>query len=334
MKRYIFGLLCVILGLGSTVDSAQAIGTQPIDRYMKTCSTAAARAEQKLAIPSHLMQAIALAESGRWDKEKQAHFAWPWTVTSGGEGKFYPTKRDAMNAVRHLQSKGVTNIDVGCMQINLHYHGDAFASLGEAFDPISNTRYSAEFLKRLYDRTHSWMEAAGKYHSSTPEYHSRYRAKIARLWKAVIRKDRKANGNVMQPILASRDPREGSLYKPAPIDRTRTAMLNSKMKGRIIGEVDYDRSLDDEAALQGGDGGDTVQLADNRFDALRHSGIEAMKNRLRAQAERTRALGDHAVRQARTYQNDAYSRGSQARERFKQRRTQQLDVWRQRRNLK
>ncbi|HJO71542.1 MAG: hypothetical protein QF450_07035 [Rhodospirillales bacterium] len=63
--------------------------------------------------------------------------------------------------MRRLSARGVRNIDVGCMQVNLLYHKDAFATLEEAFEPASNAAYAARFLKDLYATSGSWSAAAG-----------------------------------------------------------------------------------------------------------------------------------------------------------------------------
>jgi len=113
------------------------------------CDAATRHEEQQSRIPSRLLYAIASVESGRWDKDEGVNFAWPWTVTTGGKGTFYPTRQDAIEAVRTLIGDGVTNIDVGCMQINLGYHPDAFKTLHEAFAPEKNVAYAATFLNEL-----------------------------------------------------------------------------------------------------------------------------------------------------------------------------------------
>lgn len=68
------------------------------------------------------------------------------------------------------------------MQVNLHYHGDAFTDLTEAFDPETNVAYAADFLKTLYQQTGSWSEATGRYHSGTPELGGPYRARVLAMW--------------------------------------------------------------------------------------------------------------------------------------------------------
>lgn len=147
------------------------------------CARETRRQESDGGLPRGLLTAISLVESGRWHDGRRENLAWPWTVTSGGEGKFFPSKAAAMRYVEALQARGVRNIDVGCMQINLRYHPRAFDSLDEAFDPAANVAYAVRFLQRLRRDSASWTEAATAYHSRTPHLASRYRAKLMRAWK-------------------------------------------------------------------------------------------------------------------------------------------------------
>ena len=114
------------------------------------CADATRQVERERGIPKDLLTAISLAESGRWDNVNRETHAWPWTVTSGENTWRVDTKTEAIKRVEALRGAGVTNIDVGCMQINLHFHPDAFASLEQAFDPIRNARYAGSFLSDLY----------------------------------------------------------------------------------------------------------------------------------------------------------------------------------------
>ena len=88
------------------------------------------------------------------------------------------TKAEVIAAVEALQAKGVRSIDVGCMQVNLMYHPQAFASLQEAFDPVANARYAARFLLELKSETGSWDKATAWYHSATPEIGEPYQRKV------------------------------------------------------------------------------------------------------------------------------------------------------------
>lgn len=169
-----------VLGLPMLVTPAAA------DLYAYAddlCYDQTSRQEQVNGIPAQVLTAISMVESGRWDEKRKARIAWPWTVNNGGVGKFFPTKAAALKHVRALQARGETNIDVGCMQINLHYHGDAFASLAEAFEPKANVAYAVDFLKRLHAETGSWTASVARYHSATPMYAERYMKKFRVAWR-------------------------------------------------------------------------------------------------------------------------------------------------------
>ena len=158
--------------------------------FNNLCERSVLHEERAHRIPSRLLHAISIAESGRWNKARKEIAAWPWTVTSGGKGQYYPTKIAAIRAVRRLQRQGIRNIDVGCMQVNLRYHPTAFKSLDEAFDPTANARYAGRFLAQLRQEKRSWVQAVKYYHSATRSRHVPYRAKVYMIWRAERRKAR------------------------------------------------------------------------------------------------------------------------------------------------
>jgi len=104
------------------------------------------------------------------------------TIEVGGEGRFLPSREAAVAVVRDLLASGAASIDVGCFQVNLHYHPDAFASLDEAFDPVANALYAARFLSDLRARDGSWEAAVAAYHSATPGYGLPYRDRVLAAW--------------------------------------------------------------------------------------------------------------------------------------------------------
>ncbi len=148
----------------------------------RLCRAAIQAAEREAGIPAHLLTAIGRVESGRRDPETGAFHPWPWVINAEGRGQFFPTKAAAIAEVQALQSRGVRSIDVGCMQINLRHHPNAFASLDEAFDPLANARYAARFLTELNSTRNDWTRAAGAYHSQTPEFAEPYRTRVTAVW--------------------------------------------------------------------------------------------------------------------------------------------------------
>jgi hypothetical protein len=218
------------------------------------CEVAIATVEREAGLPPRLLAAIARVESGRRDPATGTVEPWPWTINAEGRGSFFPDKAAAIAAVRSLQAQGMRSIDIGCMQINLRYHPNAFASLEEAFDPLANARYAARFLNELKSTRADWMAAAAAYHSQTPEYAEPYRARIAAAWSQeqarpatpapqvalpVFRPAQPGGGFMLSngadraPVLANANPGSGrglSAYRAAPIPLAgRMAMLPPRL---------------------------------------------------------------------------------------------------------
>lgn len=150
----------------------------------RRCTDAVARAERQHGLPRGLLQAIALTETGRRiDGELTA---WPWAINVEGVGRWFDARLQAQSHVANLLSQGVRSIDVGCMQINLRWHPNAFSDLTEAFDPSANTAYAARYLLALHQEMGDWLAAAGRYHSADPLRAQGYRERVARNWQAVI----------------------------------------------------------------------------------------------------------------------------------------------------
>jgi hypothetical protein len=216
-------IICVAaMGLGG---GSKAMAYVP-DAEKKICSETISRHERAERIPGQLLSAVSLAESGRWDKANRAHFAWPWTVTAGGKGRFFATKAKAIAQVRRLQSRGVRNIDVGCMQINLMWHDTAFATLDDAFDPDMNVAYAARLLRRLNDARRSWTMAVGLYHSSSRSRHFRYRRKVLRFWNKERRRAAKERREAWMEEYKRRQAERLRLHHrraPGPVARKRHA---------------------------------------------------------------------------------------------------------------
>jgi hypothetical protein len=189
---------CVLLGMALWPASASA-QLMPARGFSEghLCRAAIAEAERGANLPRGLLQAIGRVESGRRDPETGQFAPWPWTTNAEGEGKYFPTREAAIAHVRQLQARGVRIIDVGCMQVNLHHHANAFASLEQAFDPLINARYAARFLTELNGGRADWRQAAGHYHSQTPERAGPYREKVLAAWEQEARNSGDSSAEAM-----------------------------------------------------------------------------------------------------------------------------------------
>jgi hypothetical protein len=148
----------------------------------ETCRDQAAIAERIAGIPPGLLLAIGKRESGRVDPQTGGVLPWPWAVNRDGEGHVFETLEQAVAFVAAAQREGSRSVDVGCFQINLKSHPDAFSSLEEAFDPTANANYAARFLSELYRRQGSWESAVATYHSATPGLGQPYSNAVLDIW--------------------------------------------------------------------------------------------------------------------------------------------------------
>lgn len=288
----------ILFLMGACLSISAEASTKP-SKNIDLCKSAAHASERKYNIPRNLLRAISLTESGRWVKEDKANIAWPWTVASGKAGEFFPTKSEAIRHVRDLQAQGVTNIDVGCMQINLRYHPEAFKNLDDAFDPYLNTNYAGDFLARLFKETKSWSAAAGRYHSADPDRGLYYKEKVLGFWQYA---------NTEEP--QDQQYRENS-YRVAQIDTQRTTLLNNNFRKRLANQRQAVQRVD-EMSAQISQWRDSRRLSNS-------TQVNAAKNAaLRAQKEKKGLL---------TQTTTTYRGLGQQRD-FSKRRSAQLDRWR------
>ncbi|WP_233499410.1 lytic transglycosylase domain-containing protein [Pararhodobacter sp. CCB-MM2] len=143
------------------------------------CEAAAAAAAREAGVPVDVMLAISLTETGRRSDGRLR--PWPWTANAEGEGHWFETRQEAADFARRLLARGQPLFDLGCFQINWRWHGENFSRPEDLLDPMVAGRYAAHLIARLHDEFGSWEGAAGAYHSRTPQYANRYRARFAEM---------------------------------------------------------------------------------------------------------------------------------------------------------
>ena len=140
------------------------------------CDAAARKAAHDSGVPVDILLAITRAETGR--KIDGQLGPWPWTINDNGQGHWFATEGEALQAVVARIAAGDDNFDIGCFQINTRWHGDGFGSINAMFDPLTNARYAADFLTRLMRQTGSWDKAIAAYHSRIPTLGVPYRDRV------------------------------------------------------------------------------------------------------------------------------------------------------------
>ena len=123
------------------------------------CEREMAAASRRHDVPLAILYAVGMTESGR--KGSLHRFA----MNIEGKSYFATSVNDALSAFKAARAKGKKLIDVGCMQINHHYHGEKFKSVAQMFDPRANVEYAAIFLSELREREGNWTLAVARYHA-------------------------------------------------------------------------------------------------------------------------------------------------------------------------
>lgn len=129
-------------------------------------------AEKKEQIPSGLLESIAKIESG-----VQEH-----AININGKSFFAANKQEAISIINKSLNSGVTNIDIGVMQLNWRWHQKAFNNIDEMLSATINIGYAARLLKSLYKQHGDWHKAVRYYHSSNAEHYEKYSRKVIISW--------------------------------------------------------------------------------------------------------------------------------------------------------
>ncbi|VFT27680.1 lytic transglycosylase, catalytic [Pseudomonas aeruginosa] len=137
-------------------------------------------AAQRAGIPSTVLYAVALQESGI--RRNGRIVPWPWSLNVAGQSRRYATRADACASLqRAMRSTPHTRIDAGLGQINLGYHQHRYASACDLLDPYRNLAIAAEILREQHTPGEDWLLAIGRYHRPAGgEPAARYRRSVSR----------------------------------------------------------------------------------------------------------------------------------------------------------
>lgn len=145
--------LALCLSEASLQDAAASTGADAV------CEKEMMAASKRHDVPLAILYAVGMTESGR--KGSLHRFA----MNIEGKSYFASSVADALSAFQAARAKGKKLIDVGCMQINHHFHGEKFKSVAQMFDPRANVEYAARFLSELREREGNWTLAVARYHA-------------------------------------------------------------------------------------------------------------------------------------------------------------------------
>ncbi|TIV11207.1 MAG: lytic transglycosylase domain-containing protein, partial [Mesorhizobium sp.] len=87
------------------------------------CEPEILRAADRYGVPAGILYAVGLTETGKKGSLQ------PNALNIEGKAVFPRSRDEALVTFENARREGKTLIDLGCMQINQHYHGDHFRSV-------------------------------------------------------------------------------------------------------------------------------------------------------------------------------------------------------------
>ena len=165
----------------------------PAKDSLPACTNVITRQEAQKHIPSGLLKAIAMVESGMS----------PWAVNARGHAHNFTSKEKAATYIRQLIDEGVGNIGIGCMQLHYASHHRSFRSVEEMLEPEKNIAFAAKLLKNLESRHGSLDTAVKRYHSALPSCNKPYKKRVYGMWAKIRRPERDAKAgkkDALKPV--------------------------------------------------------------------------------------------------------------------------------------
>ena len=123
------------------------------------CEKEMTRAAALNGVPLNVLYSVGLTETGQKGELS------PYDMNVDGKAIHSASLAEAMARFDQAKARGAKLIDIGCMQINHHWHAADFASLREMFDPVRNVEYAARFLKTLRAEEGNWTLAVARYNA-------------------------------------------------------------------------------------------------------------------------------------------------------------------------
>ena len=113
----------------------------------------------------YVLYAVALIESAKGSTKNQVT-PWPWALNKSGKSIIPATQQEARSLLTKTLTEGNRNIDVGLMQINLHWHGHRVDKPEQLLNPVTNLQIGAGLLaEAIRSVPNDLVLGIGRYHS-------------------------------------------------------------------------------------------------------------------------------------------------------------------------
>ena len=113
----------------------------------------------------YILYAVALIESAKGSTQNQVT-PWPWAINKSGKSIIPASQQEARTILNKTLAEGSRNIDVGLMQINLHWQGHRVDKPEQLLNPVTNLQIGALVLaEAIQSVPNDLVLGIGRYHS-------------------------------------------------------------------------------------------------------------------------------------------------------------------------
>lgn len=170
---------------------SMAVGYNP---NSGVCEQAISAAEKQYNLPPFILHAIAITESGVKGRP------YPYAMNIKGKAHYAGSAQEMYNIV--MQHGPTSSIDVGCVQVNLKWHGKRFPNWAALLDPQTNAQYAAFHLTELFREFGSWNAAVSAYHSRTSWRGVNYACLVSKNYGLILGDQRRGCGPSIEHLAA------------------------------------------------------------------------------------------------------------------------------------
>ncbi|WP_347988599.1 transglycosylase SLT domain-containing protein [Methylomonas sp. AM2-LC] len=113
----------------------------------------------------YILYSVALIESANSGGTTKIT-PWPWAINKSGKSIQSDTRPQAHAILKKSIAEGNRHIDIGLMQINLHWHGNRVGKPEDLLDPVTNLKIGAGLLaEAIQSSPNDLVMGIGRYHS-------------------------------------------------------------------------------------------------------------------------------------------------------------------------
>lgn len=113
----------------------------------------------------YVLYAVALIESAKGSTKNQVT-PWPWALNKSGKSIIPASQQEARIILNNTLAEGSRNIDVGLMQINVHWQGHRVDKPEQLLNPVTNLQIGALVLaEAIQSVPNDLVLGIGRYHS-------------------------------------------------------------------------------------------------------------------------------------------------------------------------